>query len=252
MPRAPELTLFVALVFGTAACGDEHQVCRGPGETFPTTPVSVAQARDSEGSELTTVEGALFVGEAGGMRICRALTTSCPPRCRRPFLGIEGLRDLAAFGEVEKAAGVRWAGSVRIGGAIEDGVLRIVLACRTQEVVDHFRERTGETLTLNTFISNESVEAVDFASLPSLVPPRLRKRYGFFSVRVALDGRGTLEGGLGDTNRGERGIRWRREDGDWLAFKKYEHDVWVIWVAGKERRTDERWERLDAVLSGFT
>ena len=196
MPRAPELTLFVALVFGTAACGDERQVCREPGETFPTTPVSVAQARDSDGSELTTVEGALVVGDTGGMRICTALTNSRPPRCREPFLRIEGLRDLAAFDGLEQAAGVRWAGSVRIGGAVESGVLRIVLACRTQEVVDHFGERTGETLTLNTFVSNEEVEAVDFASLPSLLPPALRKRYGFFSIRVTFDGRETLERGV--------------------------------------------------------
>ncbi len=248
-----QATFFLVLGLAAAGCaGHERKACREPGESAPLTPVSVKSALEGDSSELTTVEGALLVAEDGSMRLCTGLTSSRPPACREPSLAVEGLRDLAGADRVDEAGGVRWVESARMGGVVvANDTAHVVFACRTRDIVEYFRERTGETLTLNTFISNEDQDAVDFASLPELLGPELREKYGFFSIRVSLRNETVERRGLPETRPDERGIRWTREDGDWLAIKEYAPDVTVIWLAGKKRRVDERWERLDGILSDF-
>jgi hypothetical protein len=247
-----QVLIGAGILLGTlAACGGSASArgCRKAGEQFPRRAVTVQLAAKRQG-ELVLVSGAFFARDGKPQRICSGLVRGSPPRCGEPSLALAGVRDLAAFDHVSSSGHVQWVESATVGGRVEGHRLRFELACATERVQEAFRDRTGETLTLNTFGSNVAAERLDFASLPEREPARLRRRYGYFSILVAVNGepvRLDLQG-----RRPERsGIVWNKDAGRWVAIRRYGRGIALGWLAGRERRLDERWRRLDRILSGI-
>lgn len=95
------------------------------------------------------------------------------------------------------------------------------------------------------------MERLDFATLPRGEPAGLRRRYGYFTILVQVDPREkTLRLDPVNGRRPDRdGIYWLRHDRQWYVLKRYGPRVAVGWLAGKSRRLDARWRRLDGILS---
>lgn len=253
--RTDALVLFAGgFLVSVAACGGSAaaQGCRKAGEHTPSRAqaVTVEQAAKRQG-ELVSVSGAFFARDGKPQRICSGLVHGSPPRCREPSLRLAGVRDLAAFDHVSSSGHVEWVESATVSGRVVRQTLRFELSCATEHVQQAFRDRTGETLTLNMFGSNAEVERLDFAKLPKLEPARLRRRYGYFAllVRVRRGGLDPLAPELKGRHRDADGIVWLRNNGEWYAVKRYGPDLSLGWLAGTERRVDARWRRLDGVLA---
>ena len=210
-----------------SGCGSESRAdCRQADEQLSRRAITVADALDRDG-ELVLVGGTLVAPDSKPTRLCEG------GRCLR----LSGLRDLAAFdGPLE---------SVRIAGRVDSDVLRVLLSCRTAAVRDRFADETGLKLSLNTFASNDDVEVLDVASVPTLVPHEVRKRYGVFGIYVETPwARGPHE----FFDLPPETFRWLERGGASIAVKRYGPDVALIWLAGAERRLDERWRRLDRIV----
>jgi len=210
----------------------------------------VAGALKQQG-KLVSVSGAFFARDGRPQRVCSRFVQGSPPSCGGPSLDIAGVRDLAAFDHVGSSGHVEYVESATVSGRVEGHTLRFELSCAAQRVQKEFRARTGETLTLNTFGSNADVERLDFATVPSQEPLRLRSRYGYFAVlvRVRKSGPDPLTHELQGQRPDAAGIVWLRNDKDWYAVKRYGSDLALGWMAGAERRIDARWRRLDRVFA---
>jgi hypothetical protein len=234
---------------GCGGAGEARKECRDATEPVPRFPhrISVDEAVDAADG-WRTVEGSIMRTAAGEVFLCSALAESHPPQCAGSSLRVEGLRDLAAFEHVEQALGIEWSSGAHVGGYLDDGVLRVLLSCRAEKIADDFEAKTGLRLTLNTFASNADADVLDVASHPSRVPSSVRSHYGVFFVVVSGEGRdplGSFDAALG------RDRMWLRESGQWLAARRYADDVALLWIAGTERRTDDRWRRVDGVLTSI-
>jgi hypothetical protein len=85
------------------------------------------------------------------------------------------------------------------------------------------------------------------------------QRFGIFSVYVVEPGNGeALASLLSDKATGkplepdERGVYWERDSqsGTWTAYTRYGANVVLAWFSERKvAETDERWARLDRVLS---
>lgn len=106
------------LVMGGAGTPDDGAVSPGMGPG-----ISVADAIAFAGDEILLVNGSLFIGRDGVMRLCEALMESWPPQCGGPSLVVEGLDEKAV--PWQEAEGVRWTDSTQVLGRVADGILRV-------------------------------------------------------------------------------------------------------------------------------
>lgn len=201
--------------------------------------------------ELVTVSGAFFARDGKPQKLCAGLRRGSPPTCREPSLNLQGVRDLAAFDHVNSHGHVEWEESVSWPGRVQGHALSFELSCASARVVKAFRDRTGETLTLNTFGTNVDVERLDFSTVPAQEPAHLRRRFGYFAVLVRVRQRGLdpLAGALKGRSPDADGVVWLRDAGQWYAVKRYGRNLLAGWLAGDARRVDSRWRQLDHLLT---
>ena len=248
-PRAARPTVALALVAVVlTGCGEAASVgCRTPAEDLRQVPrLSIAAAKERQG-EFVSVSGSLIAVDGRPDRLCTGIVTTDPPQCSEPSLEVEGVRDLTNFEVPVVEDGV--VGPTAYVGRIDGDTLRFEVDCRTQQVLQHVGDATGEEPTHVPLGSgsNYGSERLDWNG-PDGAPAELTERYGTFSIVVELDEedepvmRDTLEG-----VKNVRGVYWLSDEGYWYAVKRYADDVAVIWNADV-RRLDERWERLDAVM----
>lgn len=92
-------------------------------------------------------------------------------------------------------------------------------------------------------------------------PRSLVERYGIFNVYVGKPGKAQSLASLFKDKATERplarstgGIYWELDSQSrtWVAYKRYADNVVLVWFSGsKDRRADERFERVDSILSGL-
>ena len=93
------------------------------------------------------------------------------------------------------------------------------------------------------------------------MPQSLVQKYGIFNVYVGKPGKtASLASFFKDKETGkplERGsdaIYWELDSQSktWVAYKRYSGNVVLVWQGGsKEQAPDERFDRLDSILSGL-
>lgn len=106
------------LVLGGAGAPDDGAVSPGMGPG-----ISVADAIAFGGDEILLVNGSLYRGQDGVMRLCEVLMESWPPQCGGPSLVMEGLDEKSV--PWQEADGVRWTDLTQVLGRVTDGVLRV-------------------------------------------------------------------------------------------------------------------------------
>lgn len=125
------------------------------------------------------------------------------------------------------------------------------------EVADEFQRETGRGLQ-EAASEDPSWEQLSYGLDPA---PDVLRRYGIFSVYVVEPGNEDAVGSLlADKSTGAPleedgdGIYWERDSlsRTWIAYKRYGENVVLAWFSErKDRETDERFSRLDRVLSGL-
>ena len=126
----------------------------------------------------------------------------------------------------------------------------------SQQVSDEFREEAGRPL--QETVPDPSWEQLGFGLD---APPRVLREFGTFSIYVVDDeDPEALESLLRDKATGEplelddSGIYWERDSlsKTWIAHSRYGENVVLAWFSERtEPQTDERWKRLDEILSGL-
>lgn len=131
----------------------------------------------------------------------------------------------------------------------------------TSEVVDGFRERTGDTLVRDSGGSLESRDLVDFPEAHDedggLTDEgfALADKYGAFSLYIVHD-EGAYENLLDGRGPDDNGIYWERQTWDgiaapsWGLAKRYGNVV-LYWQGDERRETDRTWDHLDGVLTAI-
>ncbi len=125
------------------------------------------------------------------------------------------------------------------------------------DVTRVFEAEAGRQLR-GTTVADPAWEQLGFGLDP---PPEVRREYGVFSIYVVEPGNeDAVDSLLRDKATGkrlardERGIYWERDSlsKTWIANTLYGSNVVLVWFSeSPTRRTDRRWERLDAILSGL-
>jgi hypothetical protein len=120
-----------------------------------------------------------------------------------------------------------------------------------------FEAEAGRHLR-GTTVADPAWEQLSFGLDP---PPEIRRQYGVFSIYVVEPGKeDAVDSLLRDKATGkplardERGIYWERDSlsKTWIAHTLYGSNVVLVWFSeSRTRRTDRRWERLHAILSGL-
>jgi hypothetical protein len=92
-------------------------------------------------------------------------------------------------------------------------------------------------------------------------PQSLVEKYGIFNVYVGKPGKAESLASLFKDKATEKplvraagGIYWELDSQSktWVAYKRYGGNVVLVWFSGsKEQLTDERFQRLDSILSGL-
>jgi hypothetical protein len=92
-------------------------------------------------------------------------------------------------------------------------------------------------------------------------PKKLVDRYGIFNVYVGKQGKSAALSSLFKDKATDRplarstgGIYWELDSQSktWVAYKRYSGNVVLVWFSGaKEPTADERFRRLDSILSGL-
>lgn len=146
----------------------------------------------------------------------------------------------------------------------------------TQEVVDHFRVQTGESLIIGSESSREGVDDLDLGGEDQsgqLTEEgyRLAGEFGIFSIQVFEDPSDAEEEAeyVAEDNKdveitasGEPdadGIYWTKTcylfiSADECAYsgaKRFGSNVVLSWQGGKKQETDEAWDRLNTALTGL-
>jgi hypothetical protein len=123
------------------------------------------------------------------------------------------------------------------------------------QVARQFEQETGRTLE-EAAGTDQAWEQLSFGLDP---PAELVQRFGIFSVYVVEPGNDEAVGSLlSDKATGkplepdEQGVYWERDSqsGTWTAYTRYGENVVLAWFSERKvAETDERWARLDRVLS---
>ncbi|HEY7003240.1 MAG TPA: hypothetical protein VH281_03075 [Gaiellaceae bacterium] len=92
-------------------------------------------------------------------------------------------------------------------------------------------------------------------------PESLVDRYGIFNVYVGKPGKAAALASLLRSKttdkplaRAADGVYWELDSQSktWVAYKRYGANVVLVWFSGsKEQSADERFQRLDSILSGL-
>ena len=124
------------------------------------------------------------------------------------------------------------------------------------EVADEFQRETGRGLQ-EAASRDPSWEQLSYGLDPS---PDVLRRYGIFTVYVVEPGNDeALASLLADKATGEPlaadadGVRWELDSlsKTWIAYKRYGENIVLAWFSErKQRAIDERFARLDRILSG--
>lgn len=150
----------------------------------------------------------------------------------------------------------------------------------SDDVVDLFRERTGELLVVSEPQASFPWERLDFGETAtaddgslSAEGLRLAERFGAFTIYVIKEGEDydaeyaglTAESDSDETDEtvegtDDNGVLWVRTcySGSladvpcaYSAVKRYGENVVLRWQAGEERDTDATFDRLNTVLRGL-
>jgi hypothetical protein len=123
------------------------------------------------------------------------------------------------------------------------------------QVARQFEQETGRTLE-EAAGTDQAWEQLSFGLDP---PAELVRRFGIFSVYVVEPENDKAVGSLlSDKATGkplepdEQGVYWERDSqsGTWTAYTRYGENVVLAWFSERKvAETDERWARLDRVLS---
>jgi hypothetical protein len=132
---------------------------------------------------------------------------------------------------------------------------RALLSAR--QVTSEFSEETGDQLK-SAAGTDPAWEQFNFGLNP---PPKLVKEYGIFTIYVVDPGDlDAVDSLLADKTTGEplptdaQGVQWEKDElsGTWMAYKRYADNVVLTWFSeSTTQQTDERFERLDDVLSAL-
>ncbi len=148
------------------------------------------------------------------------------------------------------------AGAAGCGGGGTNGPER--QAFTGSQVVREFQQTTGRALT-EAAGQDPAWDQLGYGLDP---PPSLLRRYGIFTVYVVEAGNEeALASLLSDKATGKplepdaRSVLWERDSqsGTWIAYKQYGENVVLAWFSEtKARGTDDRFARLDRILSGLS
>ncbi len=126
----------------------------------------------------------------------------------------------------------------------------------SQQVSEEFADEAGRPL--EGTVPDPSWEQLGFGLD---APPRVLREFGTFSIYVVDDeDPEALDSLLRDKATGgplaadESGIYWERDSlsNTWIAHSRYGENVVLAWFSeSPEPKTDERWERLDNILTGL-
>jgi hypothetical protein len=126
----------------------------------------------------------------------------------------------------------------------------------SQQVSDEFEDEAGRPL--EETIPDPSWEQLGFGLN---APPAVIERFGTFSIYVVdEEDPEALTSLLRDKATGEplemdaEGIYWELDSlsNTWIAHSRYGENVVLAWFSEQtEPETDERWQRLDDILSGL-
>ena len=126
----------------------------------------------------------------------------------------------------------------------------------SQQVLDEFEEEAGRPL--EETIPDPSWEQLGFGLN---APPAVIERFGTFSIYVVdEEDPEALTSLLRDKATGEplemdaEGVYWELDSlsNTWIAHSRYGENVVLAWFSEQtEPETDERWQRLDDILSGL-
>lgn len=126
----------------------------------------------------------------------------------------------------------------------------------SDEVAEEFEEEAGRPLE-----EAAPDPAWDQLGLGLNVAPALLEEYGTFTIYVVdPDELEAVDSLLSDKATGEPleadadGIYWERDSlsGTWIAHSRYADNVVLAWYSERmQPGTDDRWRRLDGILSGL-
>ncbi|QEC47339.1 hypothetical protein FSW04_06915 [Baekduia soli] len=134
----------------------------------------------------------------------------------------------------------------------------------SEQVVAHFKRRTGAALTRSPTdppqyttldLGDEpTAEVAEFGTFTIYVVKGSRPGREIAAL-LAADDNPTAKVAVAPADA--HGISWeqlsfkalRSQAPAFIARKRYGHNLLLTWVAGNERATDERWDKLDRVLT---
>ena len=148
------------------------------------------------------------------------------------------------------------------------------------EIIDHFKEATGELLIRQSASESPTMEILDFGNGTDEEEfddedSRLAGEFGAFSIYV-VKRKANLKKEVNSLLSDEdddtadytnepvdetTGIHWTRVDyrGDladvepaYFAYKVYGDNVVLSWVGDEDKATDTRWDRLNSILTDLT
>ena len=132
-----------------------------------------------------------------------------------------------------------------------------VVSLTPGQVTQQFQKETGKPLQ-PTAVSDPAWDQLGYGLNQS---EKLVQRYGIFNVYVGKPGKGAALSQLFKnkaTNkplaRGSGGMYWELDSQSktWVAYKRYSGNVVLVWFSGsKKQAADERFQRLDSILSGL-
>jgi hypothetical protein len=132
-----------------------------------------------------------------------------------------------------------------------------VVALTPAQVTQRFREATGRPLQ-PAAVSDPAWDQLGYGLD---MPKSLVDRYGIFNVYVGKPGKTESLASLLKDKATDRplarsadGIYWELDSQSktWVAYKRYGGNVVLVWFSGsKQQVADERFERLDSILSGL-
>jgi hypothetical protein len=130
---------------------------------------------------------------------------------------------------------------------------------RTHALIEHFERATGDRLSVHVTSADLTARGLDRGDLVDA--PSLSQKYGTFSILVFGDAKEAAEEAR-ELDRDNQGIFWSLDIAERgsdagipkaSASKFYGEDLRLSWFRDDAlTRTDERWERLDRVLTDFT
>jgi hypothetical protein len=132
-----------------------------------------------------------------------------------------------------------------------------VLSLTPGQVRQQFQKTTGKALQ-PAAVSDPAWDQLGYGLDQS---EKLVERYGIFNVYVGKPGKGAALSSLFKDKatgkplaRSTGGLYWELDSQSrtWVAYKRYSGNVVLVWFSSsKKQAADERFERLDSILSGL-